>query len=329
MIIRNIRLSSIMDELNCEIDVLLCCSSFEERCKSIPMLIPHDRIKLAYIFKNKEFIDQVKDNIRELKSHFEGKYIEKEIEHLNPIVTADCFNECLRECFRKKMQSFLIDITTFTHESLLMLLQLLRIILKKEHKVIFAYSSAADYGGDENDDYNDRWLSKGVRDVRAVLGYSGRFLPTNNLHLIIIVGYEHERASELIEILEPTGISLGYGKPGSSVTKKGDVANKFYFNLVKNTAATYANVSDFEIFCNDPLQTRDVLNQVVGKIDTKRTNVIIAPMNNKISTIGAALTAINQPEIQICYAPALHYNVEKYSIPGSEGYLLELPELFE
>ena len=329
MNIRRVSFSSINDSLQRDMDVLICCSSFEDRCKSVPLKIPPERITKAYIFKNVEFNVHVEKNCQELKGHFGEKCDVKLLEHLRPVVTADSLSACLIECIQNGMESFLIDITTFTHESLLMLLKLFQIHLNSNHYVILTYSSAAYYGGDATTDNKDRWLSKGIREVRTVLGYSGQFLPSNRLHLVIIVGYEHERASGLIEILEPAGISLGYGKSGSSTDEKDDVANIFYHKLVKDTATTFGSVRNFEINCNDPLETKNVLLKLLEEIDMKRTNVILAPMNNKLSTIGAALAAMQKPEIQICYAPVHHYNVEKYSTPGSGCYLLELPELFE
>lgn len=44
-------------------------------------------------------------------------------------------------------------------------------------------------------------------------------------------------------------------------------------------------------------------------------NLVVAPMNSKISTLGAALAARVNPDIQLCYAPAVTYNFENYSKP--------------
>ena len=53
-------------------------------------------------------------------------------------------------------------------------------------------------------------------------------------------------------------------------------------------------------------------------------NTVIAPMNNKISTVGAALAALKNPNIQISYAQADIYNVVGYSMPNDDYYLGEL-----
>ena len=53
-----------------------------------------------------------------------------------------------------------IDTTTFTRESLLILLGLLRIRLKPGDRALFAYVSAAAYSSGEEG--HDKWLSKGI-----------------------------------------------------------------------------------------------------------------------------------------------------------------------
>ncbi len=42
----------------------------------------------------------------------------------------------------------------------------------------------------------------------------------------------------------------------------------------------------------------------------KDYNIVIAPMNKKISTIGAALLPLENTDIQLCYVPARYYNTE-------------------
>ena len=49
-------------------------------------------------------------------------------------------------------------------------------------------------------------------------------------------------------------------------------------------------------------------------------NALIAPMNTKISTVGAALLAMEDDTIQLCYATAHQYNEKGYSTPGQECY---------
>jgi hypothetical protein len=148
-----------------------------------------------------------------------------------------------------------------------------------------------------------------------------------NTHLIVLVGYEHERAARLIEILEPSSVSLGYGRSSTATTDKDKDANELFHQLVERVAASFAKVDSFEIMCNDPIQTRDAILSAAKK--ARGCNIVLAPMNNKMSTIGAALAVFVREEIQVCYAPVLSYNFARYSSPGTTCYLFDLPELFQ
>ncbi|MDP2644327.1 MAG: hypothetical protein Q8P24_05265, partial [Desulfobacterales bacterium] len=45
-----------------------------------------------------------------------------------------------------------------------------------------------------------------------------------------------------------------------------------------------------------------------------RQDVTVAPMNTKLSTVGAALASFENSEIQVCYAQADYYNYHGYSL---------------
>jgi hypothetical protein len=138
----------------------------------------------------------------------------------------------------------------------------------------------------------------------------------------MIVGYEHERAAQLIETLEPNSIALGYGRSGSATTEKDKDANEQYLHLVRQVATSFTEVSTFEIPCNDPFGTRDEIKRQISSVNGM--NVLIAPMNNKLSTIGVALTCFENGDVQLCYAQALGYNYSNYSKPGRECYIFEI-----
>jgi hypothetical protein len=172
----------------------------------------------------------------------------------------------------------------------------------------------------------DRWLSKGVAEVRSVLGYPGEFFPSRKTHLIVLVGFEHERASKLVEIYEPNILSLGYGKAGSETSQKHYSANRNYHKLVREAVATYTTVREFEFSCSNPWDAKKaILAQVATTPDH---NVVVAPMNTKISTVGCALAAVENQTIQLSYAKAMSYNYQQYSVGGTMCYLFEVPELF-
>ena len=89
-----------------------------------------------------------------------------------------------------------------------------------------------------------------------------------------------------------------------------------------------ANVAgNFEFSARDPLQVvRELSSAIDGGTDA---NVIIAPLNTKLSTLGAGLYALGHPEIQICYAPVRRYIEANYSTSAQELFLVPLSELLQ
>jgi hypothetical protein len=252
-----------------------------------------------------------------LHDRFAGKSISVYLETRNPIKSADSIQKALQQAGDYKPARYLIDITTFTHESLLILLKLLQAHLDLGSNVQFAYSPAKEYAiGLE---IKDKWLSKGIDEIRSVLGYPGLLLPSRKVHLIILVGFESERAARLIDEYEPAVVSLGFGKADESITVNHHEANVAFHKIL---SMKYTNVMDFSFSCIDPYETKTAIEaQIAKKADH---NVVIAAMNTKISTIGAALVALQNESIQLCYAHANQYNIESYSSPSEDCYIFEL-----
>ncbi|MFA7233474.1 MAG: hypothetical protein WC076_05110 [Terrimicrobiaceae bacterium] len=119
---------------------------------------------------------------------------------------------------------------------------------------------------------------------------------------------------------------MGYGKSGSATTDKDKDANERFMHLVEQTATSFHDVNRFEIPCDDPYGVKaELQRQIKNAINM---NVLIAPMNNKLTTIGSALAALENDDVQMCYAQALAYNYTDYSTPGDACYIFDLPEVF-
>jgi hypothetical protein len=262
-----------------------------------------------------------------LKDTLDKKNISNEVVELfhdKPLESSDSIVKCLDKYFTSgSVQNAIIDITTFTHEMVLVILMLFN-QKYTEINVTFSYSNAKDY----------KWLSKGIGDIRSILGYPGDLLPTRQTHLIIIVGYEYDRALSIISEMEPTSLSLGFGNSDSYTTEvhglnKKHLGAREHFNEVVRDSISIVpkdKVYEFDISCNNPDRaSRDIqshLDQYNNVIEGK--NILLFAMNNKLSTLGVGLFALERKDIQLCYAPALIYNYANYSIPGGECYLFKL-----
>jgi hypothetical protein len=142
--------------------------------------------------------------------------------------------------------------------------------------------------------------------------------PSRKSHLIVLVGFEDERAGKLIEMYEPAVLSLGVGSVDPVSERLSFVNETYYGNLM----ATHYGAKKFEFSPTDASSVRDVILEQAQRFGDY--NVVVAPMNTKISTLGAALAAIKNPDIQICYSRAASYNVENYSEPADDCRLFSL-----
>lgn len=315
------KLNVLNENISESIDLFLCTASFESRCLSVPQNIERSKIKNAIIFYMKDSNQYINDNKTILQRHFKDASTCVELIHKDPLFTADRMQEILVDYSqRHTIESIMVDITTFTHESLLILLRLIPIVFPSA-LITYAYANAQEYDADNEKD--DKWLSKGIGEIRSVLGYPGEILPVRKTHLIVVVGYEYERATSIINALEPSILALAFGRSDNATTEKDKDANEHYLHLVEQMASSYQEIERFEVKCNDPVETCKKIETHISKYSDM--NIVIVPLNNKISTLGVAFAAISNPSIQLSYAPALAYNYTNYSKPGDSCYIMNSP----
>ncbi len=300
-----------------QIDLFICTASFESRCLSIATRVAA-RTNQAVIVRNSEFVASTETNFKTLQTFFSNRTHELLISSMSPTVTADAFSSAVISRMREiGAGNVLVDITTFTHEHLLILMALIR-----SHglhcKIQLGYTGAAEYS--TNTDEESVWLSRGVGQVRSILGYPGGMAPSKRLHLIILVGFEVERARSLIEILEPSKLSLGIGAEEKSVSPQHYTRNERFRNrlqeFLSRQAQTQTDVDTFTFSCIDPHEARDAVILQAAKFP--EFNTVICPMNTKVSTIGVGLAALQEPRLQVVYATVAEYNEAGYSTPGED-----------
>lgn len=302
-----------------EYDLFICFNSFEERCITIASHIPIDKFASALIFTNEIHLENEEENLQKLRKIFSEKGVIVQLDLSSPVDTADKIIEHLNKnnlALGKKR--VFVDITTFTHETLLILFAIFK-EKYNEAEIICGYNNAKEYSSDKKD-IKSKWLSRGIGEVRSVLGYPGNLKPSQDNLLMVIVGYEFERAARIIDAISPDYLWIGYNIENNATTEKDRDANKGYARLLNNMAAYYEQTTKFVVPSNNPYVAFEAIRKKLDTIGNK-INVTIVPMNNKLSTLGVALIGLTNPEIQICYAPALIYNTSSYSIPGDTCYI--------
>ncbi len=311
------RLHNLNSNITEEYKVFICSASFESRCLAIPQKLKKQKFEKVIVLENSEGSNTIKENGNAIFGTYPGITRIIEVPFSDSLVVADLLAKELKTI--KNRASVLIDITTFTHENLLIFLKILQQD-KKIKKIQCIYLNAAEYCPDAN--LEKKWLSRGCGEIRSVLGYSGMILPSRKLHLIVIVGYEYSRALEMISMLEPNSITLIYGSSNSSLTEKDKEANQVFNSLVQQMTFEFSDVESIQVPCNDPQSVATALQHLYA--EHSDDNVMVVPMNNKVSTVGVYLSMPGNDDVQICYAPAVVYNESNYSVPGKDCYLFDI-----
>ena len=303
------------------IDAYICCASFEERSKSIATHLNGNSVRWSWICFNRDYADLAAKNLDALQGFFPENHTLVELDTTNPLLTADRISSSLSELRSSDCEKrILIDVTAFTRESLLILVKFLFDGRNQGHTIEFVYANASEYSiGDSTE---EKWLSKGNREVRSVLGYPGVLVPSRQSHLIVLVGFEDERALSLIYECEPSRISLGVGNDREWATSPHQDTNVARLKRLKNMVGA---VEEFKFTGYDARDTKRTIKEIVEK--GSGYNTVIAAMNTKISTLGAAMVALENQNVQMCYAQANIYNARNYSAPGQHFFHLLMTDL--
>lgn len=314
-----IQKEALQSHLDWPYDLFITCASFEDRSLVVGNSVDPAGFGSAIIASSD---DLTSSNLGQNKGYLldrfsnRGKDIQLDINR--PLKTADTLFNALEGY--ANTSSILVDITTFTHEWLLILLFVLKEQGIKSENVTLAYASASEYSIGESLD--DKWLSKGVLDVRTVLGYSGELDPLLPTHLVVLVGFENHRATHLIDAIDPVALTLGHGASGSETDPKHSEANQRFYDLVLESEIFRSNVKSFSFSCSDPDAARRALDEACSKyVDY---NHIIAPMNTKLSTVASAFFGFDHERVQLCYAQPVSYNKKGYSRPSGAIYVIRL-----
>lgn len=293
-------LKSLVSELSHKDKILIIGLGFDTRCLNIADALNSSVSKIIGLV-NLHSQKETSHNLEEFNKYRNSKIIGNE--HITTMILLDSLDE---EIGTEK-NDFLVDITSMSRE---MLLSLLAYLNEKDliSKTIFLNNCAKSYGD---------WLSKGVLEVRSILGYPGVLYPSKKLHLIILAGFEKERVMSIIEQFEPNKITIGYGDGNSEINKNLKEENISNFVAIKKILVDRfgyidSDISDFDFSSTDPVLVKLTLEEVL-KSNFNDYNMIISPLNTKISSLGVGLYALEHNEVQICYAEAEIYNYSNYA----------------
>jgi hypothetical protein len=309
-----------LEAKNDNIDIFVSCSSFEERCFVIPKLALDFEVKNRIVFYNSNEVEAIKMNAQKLSLLEAEKTDLVPLSSHDPIQNYLSINELFDELILKndKKPNILIDTTTFTHETLLVLLKILELKNNDLGEIRICYVGAKEYSTNMPND-GDKWLSKGVDEIRTILGFPGFTDPTKKNHLIVLFGFEFERTRRIIEEYEFNVITLGFGDDPIQ-----DNHMKINYERHRKLLIEHPEAREFKFSLRDPEQTKKQLLDYVNSEGLEEFNTVVAPLNNKLSTIGAGLAALVNENIQLAYAKATIYNTSGYSEPNDDIYYCKI-----
>jgi hypothetical protein len=299
-------------KISVPIDVLIGCVSYEQRCLSVPSALTNIHINYPPLyFRVKEFKSTSSMNEAKLNDIFNQKLKIVEFSNNKPVDFVDSFILQLNSILdiEKRTLNIIVDISTFTRESLIMLIGVLHEHRQSINNLYLVYSPASAM--------SDEWLSRGFRGLRSVLGFSGEQSSLKPLHIVVMTGFEFERAKFIIDEYEPDLISIGIGDRKESIKSEFYERNKRFVTELVTHYET--RVKQFSFSLINPGKVAAELDMHIKQFS--EYNTVIAPLNNKVSTVGAALYCLKNKHVQICYLPAEEYNTEDYSKPDDTVYL--------
>ena len=164
------------------IDVFICSASYEARCTSVSSSIDRSLVAKAVVAMNVTYRETIESQFQDLCFLFAGRYSPVYLDSDNPIRSADGIVEGVGGLFGAIPQHILIDITTLTRESLLMLIRFLNSRLTAGSTVGFAYACAKEYlvGDDPKNRVAVRGSARGA--VRAGLSWRAIAIPEEPSH---------------------------------------------------------------------------------------------------------------------------------------------------
>lgn len=205
-----------------------------------------------------------------------------------------------------------VDITNFSKDLIYNIIYQIK-YLSISHKVKFVYSAADRYSVsvDLVSDYR----------ISSVLGYSGNNkISSNKSHLMILVGFDFNLAINLINELEPSSISLGVGIDAFNsdfYQQNIKIRDEIISYLTLNYTSTKISIFDFSSSdCNKA-------KKLITNESIKYENVILCALNTKISTVAAALAAMEH-NIRICHIDPIFSEEINYSTSSDIVSLFEI-----
>lgn len=315
---RSVEIGGLRRELGGRSRFLIGRVSFEERSLVVPVSLSNNLGQRGIIFVSSDAGELARQNETKLR----GLLPNAKVVALNICKPLDVAMNMHRELCSvlsdEQGKDLIVDVTSFRREELLMLLAILRLDKFANISGDITYVGAGVMASD--------WMTRNYVQHRSVIGYAGVIKPSRPTCLIMLMGFEVERARSIIENYEPAKVIVGRGSQSESINQGLFDRNARLVDELRKSFGVFAG--DFDFSPRDPNLVVEQLANIISDVDQDH-NIIIAPLHTKLSTLGVGLYAQRHQGVQVCYAVAAEYNVAAYSTVGSCAYMLDLKMLLK
>jgi hypothetical protein len=288
-------------------DLFVTCVSFEERCLGIPRILSEDyRFKNGFIFAYDDPSEKRTEHLGEMQHILQARgHIQRiETAESDPLPALGQLGSRLQALnFDRNRSVITLDITTFTKRHLLLLLKTVD-NLDLSSRLRIYYSEPRDY-------VTELFLpmSMGIRNISPITGFVGHAPLSKPTLLVVLLGYEGDRAKAIYENLDPNEVLLVIPRPAYHPEWEGrtEEMNKHLIRMVGQASVRYTHSQDALLVAK---QLEDML---VG-FPLEKWRCSVAPLGTKPQTLGVYLFwRKNRGKFSLIYAQPLRHNESFFS----------------
>ena len=290
------------------IDLFIASISGEERCSRVWEMLNESDTAV-----NQKIIFYFEEVIRSLESGGNEKY--NELFDVNEYEKIHCelYDEIsVLTALEERLDldgrdisslKILLDISTMTKPYFFIIIRYL-INEKKCRSLYIGYTEPQLY-------YRPYYFTRGTSRSSNIPTYSGKNNVSKKTALIVLLGFEGERSSEVVRNVDPDITIPVNGFPAYRPEFK-DVSLLQNEEILKEPE-TFSNLRYAS--AKDPFETKTVLEEIYAKYN-EYYNICISPLGTKPMALGTCLFALEHPDISVIYPYPCEYNFkssERYS----------------